>query len=199
MGVATISAAPFYFDNEYDDGSVSVPIQTEEKINFENFVQTIEEQINKLTPFIGELTSDQGLINKRDTEKPVNNSTDKPIITQNYNFPFPTIAFHQLIGNENLNITRDRIVINHHHHNISSAEETTTEEENGETTNFTDVFETTTEVIVNEDKKKTVVVSIEKVQQKVEEAEKKVEEEIKEIKEKIAEVEAEPVILTQGV
>lgn len=192
---------PVYFDTEYDEGSVSVPLQSEEKINVENFVQTIEEQINKLTPFIGELTSEQGLINKRDTVKPaVNSSTEKPIITQNYNFPFPTIAFHQLIGNESLNITRDRIVINHHHH---TSEEVTTEQDSEETTNFTEVFETTTEVIEKEDKKdiekekaKKIVKEAEK---KIEEAEKKVEEEIKEIEEKIAEVEAEPVILTQGV
>lgn len=192
MAVTTISAVPVYFDTEYDEGSVSVPLQAEEKINVENFVQTIEEQINKLTPFIGELTSEQGLINKRDTVKPVNNSTEKPIITQNYNFPFPTIAFHQLIGNQSLNITRDRIVINHHHH----TSEGTTEEDEETTTNVTDLFETTTEEDKNiEDVKKQVKAA----EKKVEEAKKEVEEEIKEIEEKIAEVEAEPVILTQGV
>lgn len=180
-----------YFDTEYDEGSVSVPLQAEEKINVENFVQTIEEQINKLTPFIGELTSEQGLINKRDTEKPVNTSTEKPIITQNYNFPFPTIAFHQLIGNQSLNITRDRIVINNHHHT-----EGTTEEDEETTTNVTDLFETTTEDQKSIEEAKKQIKAAEK---KVEEAKKEVEEEIKEIEEKIAEVEAEPVILTQGV
>lgn len=199
MAVTTISSVPVYFDSEYDEGSVSVPLQSEDKINVENFVQTIEEQINKLTPFIGELTSEQGFINKRDTEKPAVNSTEKPIITQNFNFPFPTIAFHQLIGNETLNITRDRIVINSHHHTSSS--EDTTEQDSEETTNLTDTFETTTEDFEKEDKKnaeqaKKVVKEAEK---KIDEAKKQVKEEIKEIEEKIAEVEAEPVILTQGV
>lgn len=195
MAVTAISSVPVYFDTEYDEGSVSVPLQAEEKINVENFVQTIEEQINKLTPFIGELTNEQGLINKRDSEKPAaTSSTEKPLITQNFNFPFPTIAFHQLIGNQSLNITRDRIVINHHHHT-----EETTEQDSEDTTNFTDVFETTTEVNEKEVKDKEVKKQIKAAEKKIEEAEKKVEEEIKEIEEKIAEVEAEPVILTQGV
>lgn len=194
MAVTTIRSVPVYFDTEYDEGSVSVPLQSEEKINVENFVQTIEEQINKLTPFIGELTNEQGFINKRDTEKPaVTSSTEKPIVTQNFNFPFPTIAFHQLIGNQSLNITRDRIVINHHHI------EGTTEQDSEDTTNFTDVFETTTEVDEKEVEKEQVKKQVKAAEKKIEEAEKKVEEEIKEIEEKIAEVEAEPVILTQGV